>query len=548
MRLILASLLVLGACIPGDDAPDTNEVESHDTTYQGTTYQGTTYQGTTYQGTTYQGTTYQGTTYQGAFYGSSPITGTASVTKSTLEVWRKITSTTWEQRTPTWRCTWNSDKTEEIGCTSYNLATQVSPLGGMRFRGRFYDPNTGLTRNGYLRIKSVVGAVSPDTTYAMHPLTGAGAGGALMAYNGTTCTNLDGCRKNSDLYLYDLELLDTDGSSHPFCYPGERAFAFAGTWDLTGKFTASSSQFTFACTNGTIAKCARWGYRPFGVATTVGAQHISKSMAPYHQSCVRAATADYCANGTSFTHNNTLIDVYDYEPHASYAYGFIPRMQSILYVTNRPGATALQWESRFDNVGATELDFERYDDHDVGSVCGFTFSLGTAPSPDEPHQPKTRDPSTFSGPWISVDTSTVCQHDETTVGSPLDFRCSKCTTKFFGLTGSGYEHCTARKGYWGQDCVDLAKQSWWCAASDRMAAHSECTSNPSTPLYQYASACTLRLCSNPAYASCCTSSWTSSCTAAANEQCVGGAEGLDMFGRQLGFCGKLLGGLILSGG
>ena len=54
-------------------------------------------------------------------------------------------------------------------------------------------------------------------------------------------------------------------------------------------------------------------------------------MADYHQACIRAAAADYCANGTSFTKDGTLIDIYDYQPHQSYAAGFVPRTLSLHY-------------------------------------------------------------------------------------------------------------------------------------------------------------------------------------------------------------------------
>jgi len=535
---LLASMFLFAACLPDDEIglDETSEVESESTsfqgtTYQGTTYQGTTYQGTTYQGTTYQGTTYQGTTYQGAYYGSSTISGTAVVTKSTIEVWRRASSTRWEQRLPTQVCFWNYERTDLVApCTNYALTS--SPLVGMKFRGRFYDATTGTTRNGTLRVKRV----TKDYSYAMHPLNGAGTTETKRAYDGTSCTNFDGCRRNSDLYLYDLELVDTDGSLHPFCYPGEQAFAFAGTWSLTGARTSGSTQFTFACTNGTIAKCARWGYRPFGSATTVGAQQVSKPMLPYHQSCVRAATADYCANGTSFTKDGTMIDIYDYEPHASYEYGFIPRMASMLYVTQQPGATALQWESRFDNVGATELDYERYQAAGgVMTVCPFQFSLPTAPSPDEPHKPYTREPP-FSGPWVSVDTTTTCQHDETTQGAAMDFRCSACTTKFWN---TAHARCITRGERWDDRCVKAARDM--CTAGERMAAHSECTTGGA--LYAFDSACTLRVCASNA--SCCTSGWTSTCTAAANAVCTGGLEGSNFFGA-VGFCGVSLGGPILT--
>jgi hypothetical protein len=36
-----------------------------------------------------------------------------------------------------------------------------------------------------------------------------------------------------------------------------------------------------------------------------------KSLAPYHQACTRLLRADYCGNGTSYTVDGTLLNLYD---------------------------------------------------------------------------------------------------------------------------------------------------------------------------------------------------------------------------------------------
>jgi hypothetical protein len=86
--------------------------------------------------------------------------------------------------------------------------------------------------------------------------------------------------------------------------PDPRAFAVRGVWDASGAHQDVQGRFTFACENGAIAKCIRWGYKPW-------ASRDGHSLAALHQSCTRMARADYCGNGRSHTHEDTTIDMYD---------------------------------------------------------------------------------------------------------------------------------------------------------------------------------------------------------------------------------------------
>jgi hypothetical protein len=83
-----------------------------------------------------------------------------------------------------------------------------------------------------------------------------------------------------------------------------RAVAVRGVWDASGARQDVPGRFTFACENGAIAKCIRWGYRPW-------ASHGGKPLTELHQACTRMARADYCGDGRSHTHENTTIDYYD---------------------------------------------------------------------------------------------------------------------------------------------------------------------------------------------------------------------------------------------
>ncbi|MBX3160412.1 MAG: hypothetical protein KF773_30890 [Deltaproteobacteria bacterium] len=109
-------------------------------------------------------------------------------------------------------------------------------------------------------------------------------------------------------YLYAIEQLVDGASWQPACGAdpeGSRlAIPMASTWDATGARHTDPGLFTFACTSGVIAKCYRWGYRPW--LTGYGA-----NMHDIHQTCTRMARADYCGTGVPGTRNGTAINVWD---------------------------------------------------------------------------------------------------------------------------------------------------------------------------------------------------------------------------------------------
>ncbi len=112
-------------------------------------------------------------------------------------------------------------------------------------------------------------------------------------------------------FLYTLEQWVADSSSwKPACPPdadGRRvAIPLAATWDEHGDRIVSSSLFTLACTTGVIAKCYRWGYRPW--VTGYG------DLTAMHWTCTRLARADYCGNGVSHTQDGTWINIWDTLP------------------------------------------------------------------------------------------------------------------------------------------------------------------------------------------------------------------------------------------
>ncbi len=86
--------------------------------------------------------------------------------------------------------------------------------------------------------------------------------------------------------------------------PDPRALAVSGVWDTSGAHRDVPGKFTFACENGAITKCIRWGYKPW-------ASRDGHSLAGLHQACTRMARADYCGDGRSHTRQDTIIDMYD---------------------------------------------------------------------------------------------------------------------------------------------------------------------------------------------------------------------------------------------
>jgi hypothetical protein len=109
-------------------------------------------------------------------------------------------------------------------------------------------------------------------------------------------------------YLYSLsQNVDGTGNWQPACpsdVDGRRAaIPIAATWNEHGDRVESSSLFTLGCTTGVIAKCYRWGYRPW--LTTYG------DVTGTHYACTRAARADYCGNGKTHTRDGTWITVWD---------------------------------------------------------------------------------------------------------------------------------------------------------------------------------------------------------------------------------------------
>lgn len=111
---------------------------------------------------------------------------------------------------------------------------------------------------------------------------------------GRFALHVDGIYESANYNEYKLS-----HANQPVCAEGERGIFIEGAWDEQGNHVPKPGTMTFSCSSGVIAKCVQWGYAPWIVGHEL------------HQTCTRAARADYCGTGASWTRNGTTINLYD---------------------------------------------------------------------------------------------------------------------------------------------------------------------------------------------------------------------------------------------
>lgn len=130
-----------------------------------------------------------------------------------------------------------------------------------------------------------------------------------------------------DIHYYELAMsLKGSNQWQPLCVDANNqplpAIPVSGYWDeTTGKKIVDKDVVTLACTNGVIAHCVQWGYRPWAKAKRCDKWDKDKkhkndcewiSLENHHQACTRMARADYCGTGEPWTVPGTPIDIYDH--------------------------------------------------------------------------------------------------------------------------------------------------------------------------------------------------------------------------------------------
>lgn len=133
---------------------------------------------------------------------------------------------------------------------------------------------------------------------------------AVVSDTGTNTMPQQG--DNSDIWLYRVEyaLPAAPGEWHNACAGNspDMGIFVNGRWSADG--TWHPGGWTFSCPSGVIAKCVRgWGYKPWKTLHSPVCGDVD--LQPLHQACTRAARADYCGDGTSYTREHTLIDMFD---------------------------------------------------------------------------------------------------------------------------------------------------------------------------------------------------------------------------------------------
>ncbi|WP_426756982.1 ADYC domain-containing protein [Myxococcus sp. Y35] len=108
-------------------------------------------------------------------------------------------------------------------------------------------------------------------------------------------------------FLYQVRYTPSASTSPTdLCATGVNwAVPVKGLFDGQGNRHESTTAFTLGCDSGVIAKCYRWGYRPWLDGAHAG------DVTEAHWACTRMARADYCGQGTSFTQDGTRIRPWD---------------------------------------------------------------------------------------------------------------------------------------------------------------------------------------------------------------------------------------------
>lgn len=175
---------------------------------------------------------------------------------------------------------------------------------------------------------------------------------------------------NSDVWLYRVEysLSSAPDQWHGACQ-GDTGNAMGifvnGQWSQDG--TWQPGGWTFSCPSGVVSKCVRaWGYKPW--KTLRSQSHGDVDLQPLHLACVRAARADYCGDGISYTRDGTLVDMFD-------VYGFnVPE--------HLPGFAE---ESTFDEQGAISVGFPRWPNA-TPTAAGWRFDACERPRQATPQR------------------------------------------------------------------------------------------------------------------------------------------------------------------
>ncbi len=193
----------------------------------------------------------------------------------------------------------------ELGATGQAVVhDNGSSLNGVRLNGvRLNGVRlNGVRLNGVRLNGSELSAVEGGVAVPEGELIGSTWSGELSDGD-TLPLRIDAIAHDADLAIYTISYQTTDGWID-MC-DGAGALAVAGTWNYEegvaqgGRYRANDADFTFACRGFAIAKCVEFGYRPW------------LDRADLLASCTRALRADFCGDGTPYTVDGTVLNIYD---------------------------------------------------------------------------------------------------------------------------------------------------------------------------------------------------------------------------------------------
>jgi len=202
----------------------------------------------------------------------------------------------------------SQDATSLNGISLNGISLNGISLNGISLNGISLN---GISLNGTTLTGPAIAAGSTTGP----PMSGLRANGTTWTGTSATGTTvrlrvdstLAGEAPNADLWFYGVSYQTSAGWS-PLCGVDAAgapilAVTVAGTWVATNAdaahYSASTTQFTFACRGKTIAKCVELGYKPY------------RGFTDQLTSCVRLLRGDYCGTGKAYTVDGTLLDLYD---------------------------------------------------------------------------------------------------------------------------------------------------------------------------------------------------------------------------------------------
>ncbi len=174
-------------------------------------------------------------------------------------------------------------------------------LNGVRLNGVRLN---GVRLNGVRLNGSELTATAGGVEVPESELIGSTWSGTLSDGD-TLPIRIDEIAHDADLTIYTVRYRTIDGWID-LC-DGAGALAVAGTWNYDegvpqgGRYRANDKDFTFACRGFAIAKCVEVGYRPW------------LDRAALLAGCTRALRADFCGDGTPYTVDGTVLNIYDHQ-------------------------------------------------------------------------------------------------------------------------------------------------------------------------------------------------------------------------------------------